>query len=261
MQLADLVADGADVELLDGAADGGAPMAAPPAPAATISSISYGAVARPPGASTSLGARPSRGQDDPRPAGVALQPRFAQLERGEGLGGREEARIDLEIRPLRYGWCKPRWQPDFTGGGGARPQEPVTSAKTSGLARARGERLDRPQIRPCKLALVPIRRLPRMARAKIALIGAGMIGGTLAHIGRARRTGRHRPVRHRRGHPPGQGAGHRRSLAGVRQGQPAEGRQRLRRHRRRRRLHRHRRRAAQAGHEPRRPAWASTSRS
>src|SRR5208283_3845307 len=28
----------------------------------------------------------------------------------------------------------------------------------------------------------PVRRLFRMARAKIALVGAGMIGGTLAHI-------------------------------------------------------------------------------
>ncbi len=92
-----------------------------------------------------------------------------------------------------------------------------------------------------------------MARAKIALIGAGMIGGTLAHIAAREELGDVDPVRHRRGRAAGQGAGPRRGDAGVRHGRDAEGRQRLRRHRRRGRLHRHRRRAAQARHEPRRP--------
>ena len=52
-----------------------------------------------------------------------------------------------------------------------------------------------------------------MARPKIALIGAGQIGGTLAHLAALQGTGRRRPVRHRRGHAAGQGARHRRSPA------------------------------------------------
>ena len=50
-----------------------------------------------------------------------------------------------------------------------------------------------------------------MARNKIALIGAGQIGGTLAHLDRSQGARRRRAVRHRRGHSAGQGARPRRS--------------------------------------------------
>ncbi len=54
-----------------------------------------------------------------------------------------------------------------------------------------------------------LNRRNHMARTKIALIGAGMIGGTLAHLS-AEGTGRRGPhVRHRRRHRQGQGARHR----------------------------------------------------
>ena len=46
-----------------------------------------------------------------------------------------------------------------------------------------------------------------MARNKIALIGAGQIGGTSALLAGAEGAGRHRAVRHRRGHARRQGAG------------------------------------------------------
>ena len=58
------------------------------------------------------------------------------------------------------------------------------------------------------------RRVSHMARNKIALIGAGQIGGTLAHLIGLEGARRRRPVRHRRGRAAGQGARHRRSLAG-----------------------------------------------
>ena len=45
-----------------------------------------------------------------------------------------------------------------------------------------------------------------MARKKIALIGAGQIGGTLAHLVATQRAGRRHPVRHRRRRAAGQGA-------------------------------------------------------
>ena len=45
-----------------------------------------------------------------------------------------------------------------------------------------------------------------MARKKIGLIGAGQIGGTLAHPGGAEGAGRHRTLRHRRRRAAGQGA-------------------------------------------------------
>ena len=45
-----------------------------------------------------------------------------------------------------------------------------------------------------------------MARKKIALIGAGNIGGTLAHLAAHEGTRRHRPVRRGRGRAAGQGA-------------------------------------------------------
>ena len=93
-----------------------------------------------------------------------------------------------------------------------------------------------------------------MARPKIALIGAGQIGGTLAHLAALRELGDVVLFDIAEGMPAGQGARHRpvRPDRQVRRRPP--GRQLLRRHRRRRRLHRHRRRPAQAGHEPRRPA-------
>jgi malate dehydrogenase len=95
-----------------------------------------------------------------------------------------------------------------------------------------------------------------MARKKIALIGSGMIGGTLAHIWLARRTGRRRPVRHCRGHSPGQrrsispkcrsGEGFDAKITGVNNDYADIAGADV--------MHRHRRRAAQAGHEPRRSA-------
>ena len=48
-----------------------------------------------------------------------------------------------------------------------------------------------------------------MARKKIALIGGGQIGGTLAHLVGAEGTGRCGDLRHRRRPAPGQGAGSR----------------------------------------------------
>ncbi len=94
-----------------------------------------------------------------------------------------------------------------------------------------------------------------MARHKIALIGAGLIGGTLAHLIGLKELGDVVHVRHRRRHAAGQGARHRAVRAGRRlrrQAVPAptayDG------DRGRRCLHRHRRRAAQARHEPRRSA-------
>ncbi len=50
-----------------------------------------------------------------------------------------------------------------------------------------------------------------MARSKIALIGAGMIGGTLAHLIGLKGVRRRRYVRHRRRHAAGQVAGYRTS--------------------------------------------------
>ena len=93
-----------------------------------------------------------------------------------------------------------------------------------------------------------------MARKKIALIGAGQIGGTLALLAATKGTGRRRPVRHRRRRAAGQGARSRQSGPVEGFDAIAQGHLRIQGHRRRRRGDRHRRRAAQAGHEPRRPA-------
>ena len=59
-----------------------------------------------------------------------------------------------------------------------------------------------------------------MARNKIALIGAGQIGGTLGAAGRAQGARRHRAVRRRRGRAARQGARHRPGLddRGLRRG-------------------------------------------
>ena len=93
-----------------------------------------------------------------------------------------------------------------------------------------------------------------MARAKIALIGAGMIGGTLAHIAAREELGDVVLFDIVEGVPQGKALDLAEATPVFGADVAPEGRQRLRRHRRRRRLHRHRRRAAQAGHEPRRPA-------
>ncbi len=56
-----------------------------------------------------------------------------------------------------------------------------------------------------------------MARNKIALIGSGMIGGTLAHLAGLKESRRHRPLRHRRTALP-QGKG-----LDIAQSSPVEG--------------------------------------
>ena len=93
-----------------------------------------------------------------------------------------------------------------------------------------------------------------MARNKIALIGAGNIGGTLAHLAAQKELGRRRPVRRGRGRAAGQGARSSPMRPGRGLRREAQGLERLCRHRRRRRDHRHRRRRPQAGDEPRRSA-------
>ena len=93
-----------------------------------------------------------------------------------------------------------------------------------------------------------------MARNKIALIGAGQIGGTLAHLIGLKQLGDVVMFDVAEGIPQGK-------ALDIAQSSPVNGfdakfsrHQQLRGDRRRRRLHRHRRRAAQAGHEPRRSA-------
>ena len=93
-----------------------------------------------------------------------------------------------------------------------------------------------------------------MARPKIALIGAGQIGGTLAHLIGLKELGDVVLFDIAEGIPAGQGARPRAVLAGRRLRRAFHRHQFLRRHRRRRGLHRHRWRAAQARHEPRRSA-------
>ena len=99
-----------------------------------------------------------------------------------------------------------------------------------------------------------------MARTKIALIGAGMIGGTLAHLIGLKELGDVVLFDIVDGVPGGKSLDI--SQAGAVEGYDAKYKphQRLRRHRGRRRHHHHRRRAAQARHEPRRSARRSTSR-
>ena len=93
-----------------------------------------------------------------------------------------------------------------------------------------------------------------MARPKIALIGAGQIGGTLAHLAALKELGDVVLFDIAEGIPQGKALDIAESGPVDGFDADAQGRQLLRGHRRRRRLHRHRRRAAQAGHEPRRPA-------
>ena len=93
-----------------------------------------------------------------------------------------------------------------------------------------------------------------MARKKIALIGAGNIGGTLAHLAALKELGDIVLFDVVEGVPQGKAL----DLSPVRPGRRLRREdhrhQRLCRHRRRRRDHRHRRRRPQAGHEPRRSA-------
>ena len=100
-----------------------------------------------------------------------------------------------------------------------------------------------------------------MARTKIALIGAGMIGGTLAHLVGLKELGDvvlfdiARACRRAKGstsRSPAPVEGFDRNLKGTNAYADIEGADVV---------HRHRRRSAQARHEPRRSASASTSRS
>ena len=93
-----------------------------------------------------------------------------------------------------------------------------------------------------------------MARPKIALIGAGQIGGTLAHLAALKELGDVVLFDIAEGIPQGKALDIAESAPVDKFDADAQGRQLLRGDRRRRRLHRDRRRAAQAGHEPRRPA-------
>ena len=93
-----------------------------------------------------------------------------------------------------------------------------------------------------------------MARNKIALIGAGNIGGTLAHLAAAKELGDIVLFDVVEGVPQGKALDL--SPCGPIDGFDAKlkGSQRLCRHQGRRRDHRHRRRRPQAGDEPRRSA-------
>ena len=90
-----------------------------------------------------------------------------------------------------------------------------------------------------------------MARNKIALIGAGMIGGTLAHLAGMKELGDVVLFDIAEGIPEGK-------ALDLVESSPVEGfdakafrHPELQSHRGRRCLHHHRRRAAQTGHEPR----------
>ena len=133
----------------------------------------------------------------------------------------------------------------------ARQMEGAKEVSCSGFASAMIENLYEPRRRDRRPTWQGVRV---MARKKIALIGAGNIGGTLAHLALHPEPRRRRPLRRRRRAAAGQGARplRRRPDRGLRR--HGQRHQQLRRHRRRRRLHHHRRPRAQAGHEPRRPA-------
>ena len=99
-----------------------------------------------------------------------------------------------------------------------------------------------------------------MARNKIALIGSGQIGGTLAHLVGLKELGDVVLFDIAEGVPQGK-------ALDIAQSSPVDGfdahftgANSYEAHRRRRGLHRHRRRAAQARHEPRRSPRASISR-
>ena len=86
-----------------------------------------------------------------------------------------------------------------------------------------------------------------MARKKIALIGAGMIGGTLAHLAAMRELGDIVLFDVVEGVPQGKALDIAQARPGRRLRREVEGHQRLCRHRGRRRVHRHRRRARKPG--------------
>ena len=100
-----------------------------------------------------------------------------------------------------------------------------------------------------------------MARKKIALIGAGQIGGTLALLAGHKELGDVVLFDIVEGMPPGQGARPVQSSPVEGFDAKIDGHHDYADDRRRRRGDRHRRRAAQAGHEPRRPDRDQRSRS
>ena len=141
--------------------------------------------------------------------------------------------------------------------GGRRDEIPGGFRQKFGLI-ACGDRTIAPgeahQGRPGGAAVVSNSGRKYMARKKIALIGAGQIGGTLALLAALKELGDIVLFDIVDGVPQGKAL----DLAefdsrGGRQ-RAVAGRERLRRHRRGRRGHRHRRRSAEARHEPRRPA-------
>ena len=90
-----------------------------------------------------------------------------------------------------------------------------------------------------------------MARTMIALIGGGMIGGTLAHLIGLKELGDVVLFDIAEGLPQGKALDIARIGFGRGLRLPLQGLERLRRHRGRGRVHRDGRRAAQARHEPR----------
>ena len=95
-----------------------------------------------------------------------------------------------------------------------------------------------------------------MARKKIALIGAGNIGGELAMLAARRELGDVvlLDIPDKEGVAKGKALDLMQAGAGRRLRRQHHRHLELRRHRRRDGRHRHRRRAAQARHEPRRPS-------
>ena len=93
-----------------------------------------------------------------------------------------------------------------------------------------------------------------MARKKIALVGAGMIGGTLAHLAAMKELGDVVLFDIAEGMPQGKALDLSQCRTRRRLRRAHHRHQRLRRYRGGGRRHRHRRRAAQTGHEPRRSA-------
>ena len=96
-----------------------------------------------------------------------------------------------------------------------------------------------------------------MARAKIALIGAGMIGGTLAHIVAREELGDVILFDIAEGTPQGKALDLAQATAVFGKDARLRGANAYADIAGSRCLHRHRGRAAQAGHEPRRHCWAS----
>ena len=129
---------------------------------------------------------------------------------------------------------------------------PVTAHLILRLARRRGCGLGATSLigRRAPQAATPLaaaadtqkgRKAGLMARKKIALIGAGMIGGTLAHLAAMRELGDIVLFDIVEGIPEGKALDIAAGRPGRRLRRQAQGHLRLCRHRRRRRLHRHRR--------------------